>query len=67
MVKDNKSDDFRLGEIHAHVKQIPKIHADVTQLKSDVAVLKYKSSMWGAIGGSIMFVGIWLYKKFGGS
>ncbi len=68
-----RSYDFLLGEIKGMVKdtredvrEIKKeqvdIKKDVQGTKTELAVLKVKSGLWGAFSGAITGLGVWFWK-----
>jgi len=42
------------------VRDIKGINRRLEEISSDIAVLKFKSSMWGVVGGLIAAVGVML-------
>ena len=72
MPNDKVSDDswfawskHVLMQLEEYSKCIHQIKRDVTDIKVEIAKLKIKASIWGAIGGEIpvvVAIGIWILK-----
>jgi hypothetical protein len=45
-----------LIEMEEHSKSLKEIRTAMSQMKTDVALLKYKSSVWGASGAGIVLL-----------
>lgn len=56
--------DFMLGEIHAATERIPDLEKKVDKLSSKVAVIEFKSGLFGTIGGMIAIVGLYIKDWF---
>lgn len=45
-----------LIEMEQHRKALEKIHADFSDVKTEIALLKLKSSLWGAVGAGLVVI-----------
>lgn len=43
-----------LMQMEEHTQKLEKISTELTTLKTEVALLKYKSSVWGAAGAALV-------------
>lgn len=59
---DKNHNDLKedIGEIKLDIKEIKTL---VTDLRIDNALLKFKSSMWGALSGALIYAAIYVIEK----
>lgn len=59
---DKNHDDLKedIGEIKIDIKEIKSL---ITDLRIDNALLKFKSSMWGALSGALIYAAIYVVEK----
>ena len=54
----------RLGDAYENLTK--KVNEELTELKTEVAMLKVKSGIWGLLGGIIIIGVFYLSRYFGG-
>ena len=59
-----KNRDMILGRIDERTKCIPDIQKDISSLKKEVAVIKWKSGIFGTLGGTITMILYYLKNLF---
>lgn len=59
-----KNRDVILGRIDERTQCIPQIQKDISSLKSEVAVIKWKSGIFGTIGGGVTVALIYMKDYF---
>jgi len=59
----NEWSKYVLNELKRHNKVQEKMQSDIASIKTDIALLKLKSGLWGLAGGAIP-VGIAIATRF---